>query len=251
MTLAVYFLLDDGRNGGGGTLVPVSRTVGGDRAVANAAMRELLRGPTRDEAAEAAGGPAPFSLVPSDTLLLGLDISAGGVATVDLSREFEQGAESSVMARRLAQVVYTLTQFRNVAGVRFKLDGRFVAASTADGTPIAGAATREDYLALLPPIFVDQPSWGATVSRPIIVRGRASVFEATFQMQLTDDDGRLIDKRSVMASCGAPCWGDWSTELDITDVATERLWVTVYEPSSADSSPQEVRRFPIQLPPRG
>jgi germination protein M len=249
MTVVVYFLLDDGL-GKGGTLVPVSRELDATPRVADATLRELLKGPSPDQITEGTDGASPSSLIPPNTFLLGLTL-VDGVATVDLTKEFEAGAESSVMARRLAQLVYTLTQFRTITGVLLKLDGNLVPMSSGDGHPLDGPATRNDYLDLLPPIFVDDPAWGGTVGRPIVIHGRANVFEAAFQLKVTDDNGRLVDRRKVMATCGTGCWGDWQVEIDVTNVATERLWVMVWVPSEVDGTPTSVRRFPILLPPAG
>lgn len=242
-----YFLLDDGS--GSATIVPIRRTVDTTRQVANAALRELLRGPTAAELELAPSGQHPFSAIPPDTLVLGIDAS-DGIATVDLSREFEAGAGSSVYAQRLAQVVYTLTQFRTITGVVFKLDGDPVPYSDAAGKPIAGPATREHYRELLPAIFIDTPAWGATVERPIVVAGDANVFEARFMLELTDDDGRVIVRRAVSASSGSGTWGEWTEELDIESTASRRLWLSVWSASAQDGSRENLRRYPIELPPR-
>ncbi len=80
---------------------------------------ELFKGPT---AAESNSVPAITSTIPDNTLLLGVTLT-DGVATVDLSREFESGGGSFSMSGRLAQVVYTLTQFPEIESVAFELDG--------------------------------------------------------------------------------------------------------------------------------
>ena len=189
--------------------------------------------------------------IPADTFSLGISIDGDGIATVDLSREFEAGAGSSVLARRLAQVVYTLTQFRTITGVLFKLDGEPEPASDAGGNLIEGPATRQHYQELLPAIFIDNPAWGATVGRPIVVSGKANVFEATFLLELRDDEGRVMTRRQVMATAGSGTWGDWVEELDIESTATRRLWLTVWNESAMDGgAPENVRRYPIDLPPR-
>ena len=56
------------------------------------------------------------SAIPAGTRLLGLSI-AGQIATVDLSSEFESGGGATSVLGRLAQVVYTLTQFPTVTSV--------------------------------------------------------------------------------------------------------------------------------------
>jgi germination protein M len=111
-SVKVYFFMDE-------KLVPVRRSIDATKAVGRASLNVLFEGPTDEE--EAASPPLTTS-IPDGTILLGLDI-ADGLATVDLSREFESGGGSASMSGRLAQVVYTLTQFPTVNRVAFELDG--------------------------------------------------------------------------------------------------------------------------------
>lgn len=134
----VYFVQD------GAHITAVTRTVPGTPDVAANALRELIAGPT---AAEEAAGLS--SAVPPETLLLGVDIDQG-LATVDLSKEFEMGGGSFNMLSRLAQVVYTLTQFPTVDGVSFRLDGQPVTVFSVEGIVLDGPVDRADYAGLLP-----------------------------------------------------------------------------------------------------
>jgi hypothetical protein len=127
----------------GESAVPVTRTVEAPSVAANA-IRSLIDGPTDiDE------GSGLSSAVPPDTLLLGLDID-DGLATVDLSREFEAGGGSFSMFARLAQVVYTLTQFPTVDRVAFRLDGEPVTTFSGEGIVFDGPVDNDDYLGFLP-----------------------------------------------------------------------------------------------------
>src|SRR5438128_197392 len=104
----------------GGRLVESLRTHTPTRRVATAALLALLAGPTRSERATRIG-----SEIPPGTQLHGVTI-AKGVARVDLSADFEAGGSSRSLQLRLAQVVYTLTQFPTVSAVRFSVDGTTV-----------------------------------------------------------------------------------------------------------------------------
>lgn len=121
--------------------VPRSATGTG---VAAAAVRTLIEGATAEEKAEGLS-----SAVPTDTLLLGLTIR-DGLATVDLSREFEAGGGSFSMLSRLAQVVYTLTEFDSVDRVLFWLDGEPVSVFSGEGIVLDGPVTRAEYASALP-----------------------------------------------------------------------------------------------------
>ncbi|MCJ7725419.1 MAG: GerMN domain-containing protein [Acidimicrobiia bacterium] len=116
----------------------------GSGAVETEAIRALLDGPTDAERAKGL-----WTAIPADTLLLGVEIS-GGVATVDLSREFENGGGTTSILSRLAQVVYTITQFPDVDSVSFRLDGEPVTAFSGEGVVLEAPVTRADYETVLP-----------------------------------------------------------------------------------------------------
>ncbi len=133
------FLIKDSRYA-----TAAGREVPDTPAIATSAVRALIAGAT---AAEMEDGLS--SAVPADTLLLGITIEEG-VATVDLSREFEAGGGSFGMLSRLAQVVYTLTQFPTVDFVRFYLDGQPVTVFSGEGIILEDPVARADYVSFLP-----------------------------------------------------------------------------------------------------
>ncbi|MEX0698910.1 MAG: GerMN domain-containing protein [Acidimicrobiia bacterium] len=91
---AVYLLLEEVGGGTGGPyLVPVYREAPATGDQATSAVELLLQGPTPDEIA---GIPAMYTAIPEGTTLLGLRVDAG-VATVDLSGEFDDGGGSASM----------------------------------------------------------------------------------------------------------------------------------------------------------
>src|SRR5690349_5841892 len=101
-----------------GKLFVTQRTVPVATGVGRGALDSVLAGPS---AAENAAGVR--SQIPAGTTLRSLSISAG-IATAGLSSSFESAASPSVLPLRVAQVVYTLTQFPTVTGVRFAIDGQ-------------------------------------------------------------------------------------------------------------------------------
>jgi spore germination protein GerM len=236
-----YFWLE-GPQGTAG-LVGVLREVPETRAVATAAMNALVAGPT---AAERDGGIS--SAVPAGTQLLGISIE-NGIATVDLSSEFESGGGSASVLTRLGQVVYTLTQFPTVDSVVFRVEGRTVTVFGGEGVILDGPVARDDYHDLLPAIFVDRPVWGAAIGNPARVAGLSNVFEASSQVQLLDGAGRVLVDQYVMATCGTGCWGTFDVTIDY-DVARAQ-WGTlrVYEPSARDGTSENIRDYPVWLTP--
>jgi Sporulation and spore germination len=89
--------------------------------------------------------------IPGDTRFNSLEVEEG-VATVDLSENFELGADRS-LAMRVAQVVYTLTEDPVVDAVQFSFEGvRASVIIPGSRLPVPRPVRRSDYSALtLPP----------------------------------------------------------------------------------------------------
>jgi spore germination protein GerM len=240
----VYFLLDelDVEDGSPGPfLVPVYREASGSGI--EAAVELLLEGPTTDETS---GIPMISTAIPEGTSLLGVTLDAG-VATVDLSGEFDDGGGSFAMFARLAQVTYTTTRLPEVDAVAFSLDGEPVTVFSSEGIELDRPQERADYYDLLPPIFVDAPAWGEPVTSPVEVRGLSNVFEATSQVMLTDDDGLSLFEDQVTATCGTGCWGEWEVSIPYTVDREQFGALIVWELSARDGSQVNIREYPVIL----
>lgn len=120
-------------------------------------VEALLAGPTPIEAARGFGVPNPES----DTRLLGVSIE-NGIVTLDLSSEFREhddqgsGFVGLPGLYQLAHVVYTVTQFPEIEGVQFKLEGR----------PLQVPAGRDPSLGPIPP-GGDIPAAEELLDRPV------------------------------------------------------------------------------------
>jgi hypothetical protein len=207
IALRVYFLRD-------GKVAPVLRRVSETRAVARAALAELVVGPTAEERAEGLTTrlPARLELGPpkteDDTLDLGV--------SPDLSPE------------QAAQVVYTMTQFPTVRRVRL-------------GALVFGRAAFEDQT---PPILVESPLPRETVSTPLRVRGTANTFEATFELEVVDASGRRLAHRVVTATSGSGERGNYDTTLNLP-AASGRIVLVAYESSAENGQRIHVVRIPL------
>lgn len=241
-TVRIYLFQPDPA-GGDAHLVPVLRTVSGTRAVATAAVRELLAGPASDE-------PGLLTMIPAGSRLLGIAID-GTTATVDLTGVFESGGGSASMLGRLAQLVYTVTQFPSVDTVRLRLDGQAVDSIGGEGVIVGTGLGRTDSTYALPPIFVDRPAWGGAFASPGRVTGLANVFEAQFQLQVLDGQGRALVDTPVTATCGTGCWGAFDVTVRYTVAVPQWGMLRVFDPSAKDGTPTDVREYPIWLTPAG
>jgi hypothetical protein len=242
-TVRSYFILGSFVDNAG--LVPVLREIPKTKAVGAAAMAALLEGPNDDELG---ASPAMYTAIPDGTHFLGLTIN-DGVATVNLSKEFQAGGGSAQVIQRIAQVVYTLTQFPTVTGVSFQIDGVAKPMFGGDGTTLERPVAREDYTNQLPAIFVDRPAWGGVLGNPARLVGVANVFEATFRVEILNGAGRTLAASQVMATCGTGCWGDF--DVTIRYAVGKAGWGTlrVFEPSAKDGSPTNTTEYPVWLTP--
>jgi hypothetical protein len=197
----------EGRSPGGPKLFVVHRSIPAAEGIGAAAINELLAGP---ESIESAAGVS--TAVPDGTRLLGLNI-ANGLATVDLSSEFESGGGSLSMQMRLAQVVYTLTQFPTVKRVQFQLDGEPVRVFSGEGIVLDKPVTRGDYEELMPAILVASPAIGQTISRSVAISGNSNVFEANVTALVVTASGKELARDFTTATCGTGCRGDYSLTL--------------------------------------
>lgn len=228
-----YFLRD-------GLVGPVAREAT-DEAVAAAAMEGLLEGPTADE--EQLGFA---TTIPGGTELLDVTI-ADGVATVNLSEEFGSGGGSASMMGRVAQVVYTLTQFPTVDAVSFELEGTPVTALGGEGLLLEEPQTRADWEDLTPAILVESPLPFAEVTSPLQITGTANTFEAMFRINVTDGEGLIVYDEPAMATSGTGTRGTFDVTVSFEVPRPGVGSVILFEDSAQDGSPIHVVEVPVRV----
>jgi Immunoglobulin-like domain of bacterial spore germination len=128
----------------------------------------------------------------------------------------------------LAQLVYTLTQFSRTDSV--EVDG--------------DSYTRADFEDQTPSVLVESPLPFEEVSSPLRATGTANTFEATFNYELVDGDGKLVDDHFVTATSLTGTRGtfDFTTQA-FEDVAALR----VFERSAEDGSKIHIVEIPLRM----
>jgi hypothetical protein len=228
-----YFLRDE-------RVGPVGRDVTGE-GVAQGALAALLEGPDSTEA------EAGFSsAIPAGTELLGVTVE-DGVATVDLSEQFASGGGSLSMQARVAQVVFTATQFPTVDAVTFKLDGEPLTVLGGEGLLLDEPQTRGDWEALAPAILVESPLPFEEVTSPLQISGTANTFEATFVLNVVDGEGLIVFDEPVTATSGTGTRGtfDETATFDVPRAGVGA--VIVFEESAEDGSPINIVEIPVRI----
>jgi hypothetical protein len=170
--------------------------------------------------------------VPHTTAVARAALAALGVdAPVTIGAGTAAVALDSAPAGEVAEIVYTLTQYPTVQHV-----------------DVAGrkGLTRSDVISYAPPILVESPARDMTEPQEILVRGSASVFEATLVVELRRGD-QVVEKHSVTASEGAPGRGDFTAILRAPSPGA--YTVAAYAPSAADGTAQHEQDIPITVTP--
>jgi len=186
--------------------------------------------------------------IPEGTELLG--VSRGGETIyVDLSSEFESGGGSLSMQLRVAQIVYTATQFEGVEAVRITIDGEEVDSIGGEGLILPDPMTRRSFQDFAPYIVVESPKPGAEISSPVAVSGFANVFEANVSIKLTDENDKVLKETFTTATCGTGCWGDFSEAVKFQVDHEQQGRLTVLTYSAEDGSPQNEVIIPVTLVP--
>jgi len=226
-----------------GKLGVAQRTVSKTQQVGAAAMQDLLKGPSPDE--QSAGLSTD---IPSATQYLGLTI-ANKVATVNLSGNFSSGGDNASQTARLAQVVFTLTQFSTVDQVSFQLDGKPVTSFGSAGITLDHPVARADYEDVTPAILVESPAIGDTVTSPVRLTGSANTFEAAFTIDILDSNGNLLQEQHATATSGTGTRGTFDVTVPFSVAQQQSGKIVVFEVSAKDGSKTNVVEIPVTLSP--
>jgi germination protein M len=208
--LRVYFLKN-------GRVQPVLRKVPKTQAVVTAALKELLAGPSQAEQLDLGliTGVRVFPYTPRVSIV-------NGVARLENLRDFSQLG--------LAQIVYTATQFSGVKAV--ELGQRHTRADFEDQTPM---------------ILVESPLPFQHVTSPLRATGTANTFEATFNYDLVDPDGKVVATHFVTATSGSGQRGTYDFTVPFTVARPGLGKLVVYELSAKDGSRIHVSEIPVYL----
>ncbi len=245
---SVYLFSDDMTTRvGDPALVPVLRSASIDSgtelelltASLGEAVASLLSEPTQT------GYSSSFpALEPDASISVSL---SGSVATLELPIEFEAGGGTSSMIGRLAQLVFTATQFPDIDSVILTRNSVPIEVFSGEGIVLDGPQTRADYLGTDQLIYVDTPAIGSVVGSPFTISGHANTFEATVEWELTRLDGTPITGGFTTATCGNGCWGDFSIDVEYVLEEDTEGFVNVFETSAEDGRRQHVLRYPVTL----
>lgn len=209
-------------------------------AVARGALHALLDGPDQLER-----DLGMRSEIPTGTNLLGVTVR-DGEATVDFDARFESGGGSLSMMVRVAQVVFTLTQFETVQRVSIAINGQTVDAIGGEGIP-ARRLTRADFEGVTPFILVESPVPGETVTSPLTVSGTSNTFEATVNYTITDPDGLILAEGFTTASAGTGTWGTFTFTVGFATSRAGLGEVIVFQLDAESGGQRDIYEVPVRM----
>ena len=208
--------------------------------------------------------------------LLGVSIE-NGIATLNLSSGFEIAAKSDPgvpksnpgfgMLFSLAQIVYTVTQFPEIEGVRFAVDGWLTAVYSGrailgdgarggqppgDGRELLDRpVTREDYEGAISWITIEAPMIGAEVASPIRIAGTANVETGRVIAQVVDAGGSILAEHVAIVTCGAACRGDFeiAVPFEVSERQSGEIRLRSEGPSCTTTLACSTHPIPVKLLP--
>jgi Immunoglobulin-like domain of bacterial spore germination len=146
--------------------------------------------------------------------------------------EVPEEGEGDLSERALAQIVYTATQF-----------------PSTDSAEVEGVVyTRADFEDQTPGILVESPLPFEEVTSPIRATGTANTYEATFNYELTDTDGRIVDENFVTATSGTGTRGTFDFTTKPFTVPFDGVGsLIVFERSAEDGSRTKLVEIPVRM----
>jgi hypothetical protein len=132
----------------------------------------------------------------------------------------------------LAQMVYTFSQ-----------------SDPSEPVSVGDASyTRADFEDQTPGILVESPLPFQEVSSPLRATGTANTFEATFNYELTDTDGKIVDQNFVTATSGTGTRGTFDFTTKPYTVPFDGIGsLIVFERSAKDGSRTKLVEIPLRM----
>jgi hypothetical protein len=222
---AKVYLLRDGR------LVIAHRHVTGP-AVLRGALAALLAGPS---ASEAAAGLT--TEVPPATQLLDLALT-NGQATVELTSPYRADGGTSALRARIAQVVFTATQFTNVERVTFRVDGTPLRDLGGGAVALTEPQTRAMIdRTITGSVIIDTPAPGATVHSPFTVTGEGFVYEGQFPIEVWSSGRQVGGMDNVSTGSWFSSWAPFQATITL-DTPPGPIQLVAYDEGGCGTGPE-------------
>jgi hypothetical protein len=240
-----FFMLD--QPSGGPYLAALARYVPAGQDTPEMAVQKLLAGLSPAETSQI---PVFSTAIPGGTTLLGLTVTSG-VATVDLSGTFDDGAGSFSMLSRLAQLTFTLVEYDSIDTVMLEIDGTPVTIFSSEGIDIGDGLDPAYFFdtGVMPEILPTSPAWFEFVESPFTATGWSRAFEAQWSWALYDNDGAELVGSPILAGGSGPDFGEFTFDVTYSVSRIQVGTFTVFDQSEKDGSIIDLRETALWLMP--
>lgn len=129
-TVSIYLVKNENGNI---YLIPVYRKIENYKKIESKikkTLEELIKGPNELEKKENI-----FSCLNENTKIIDLKLE-DGILNINFTKEVEEGGGTQTMETRIAQIVYTATQFPEIEKVRFLIEGKTINYFSGEGITI-------------------------------------------------------------------------------------------------------------------
>jgi hypothetical protein len=208
---------------------------------ATGALRALFGGPNGPEVTAGLS-----TAVPGGSQLLSVSLQ-GSTITVDVNSAFAAPGTPGGELARVAQVVYTVTQFPSVQRLALEVNGATPQTFASGAVSVRAPLARTDVLGALPAILVENPAVGDTLRGSVHLTGMANVFEAQFRVQVVDHGGVVLLDQPVHATAGSGTWGTFDATVTLPASASGTLTVKVFDLSARDGSRIDEVDIPVVI----
>lgn len=141
------------------------------------------------------------------------------------------------MRARIAQVVFTVTQFDSADRAIFSMEGLPIESLGGEGIVLDEPQTRLDVdRNLSGSVIIETPAYGATVSGQFTVMGEGDVYEGQFPIEVWANGEQV----GGVAPVTAGAWGTWAAfEVTVSiDTLAGPIELIAYDPGGCGTDPE-------------
>ena len=97
-------------------------------------------------------------------------------------------------------------------------------------------------------IIISMPQPNEQISSPLRIAGKVRVFEAALTVRILTEDGRELARANIMASQGAPEFGDFKVSVSfVKPPGVSKGFVEALSYSAKDGSPINIVKVPVRF----
>jgi hypothetical protein len=156
---------------------------------------------------------------------------------IDLTNPYRASGQTSALRARIAQVVFTATQFTNVERVAFRTDGTPLRDLGAGAVVLTQPQTRATCdRTITGSVIIDTPAPGATVHSPFTVTGEGFVYEGQFPIEVWSGGRHVGGVEAVRTGSLFGAWAPFDATITL-DASPGPIRLVAYDQGGCGTGP--------------